>query len=80
MKLEKNLILGTGENRDFDELFTDYNDYVKDLNMMLEQTPKVYLGFSSRDYDFLNKYKIDITTHLENLFRMDNYLKRSDEK
>jgi hypothetical protein len=77
MKLE-NLILGTGVPVDWLEIVNDYTDYISDLDNELMDTSKIDLGVMGRDFGFLNKYKIDVTTHLENIFRTNVYIKHID--
>lgn len=79
MKLE-NLILGTGISVGWLEIVNDYSDYISDLDNELMDTSKIDLGVMGRDYGFLNKYKIDITTHLENIFRTNLCIKDIDFK
>lgn len=75
-----NLILGTNKPTDWLELHNDYVDYAQDLNHELKDKSRIDLGYSSRDLDLMGKYNIDITTHLENLFRTKEYMKTIEYK
>jgi hypothetical protein len=70
-KLESKLpILCTGKSNSIKEMLNDYTDYIIDLNAQLKQQNYINIGYSERDYKFMNKYKIDKITHLTNLYKV----------